>query len=230
VRPRLDAPLAQRLAFQPGIAALFGMELRPRIVVVVDHHVLEMPRRPVEQHDLMDGPRRIVARMAATQQPQLVIRVEAAEPHTLARDVVVPRHPPPHLGPLHNHPAHLRGQLRRDALIGIHEEDPLRIDGIQGGVALTGKVIEGPLQHLGARCLRDLDCAVGAVRIGYDDAIGEAQHREAVTDVARLVLRQNHDCQLHRRAVCCIPHVRNLSQRAALQSQRQQAARPAPHL
>ncbi len=64
------------------------------------------------------------------------------------------------------------GQCGGDPLVGVHEEHPVGVHGVQGGLALGRVVVEGPEVYLRPGGLGQILGAVRAARIPDDDRVG----------------------------------------------------------
>jgi hypothetical protein len=129
----------------------------------------------------------LVAHAAVFEEAQLVVGEPARAARELAKDVVVARHVPAALRPCSDHLANFLAQLRRAPLVGIDEEDPVGVQGIQRGIALLGVIFELRLVQFGPSGLGENGRIILAIRIKHHHPVGPAKRLDAVGDVAGFI-------------------------------------------
>ena len=132
----VNAFLEQNACVEVGVFALFGDELLECFVVVVDERVLQRADIAIEDGFLVDGAVGIVVGAVAAEEAQLAVGPPACATHPVTEDVVVARNPPADFVPVGDDVTDFRGEFRCGALVGVEEEDPVRIGDVQGDVAL----------------------------------------------------------------------------------------------
>ena len=188
-----DTLIEQDLGFVVRVAILPLDELSQGVVVVVDQGILQVPLGAVQDHDLVNLAPGVVAGLAVPQQAQLVVGIPAGMVDHSAEDVVVAGNPPARARFILHGAAHLGGQLRRGALVGINEEDPVGIHSIQGGIALLGEVLKPVLQNRRPRPLRELHRSILAEGVEHHHLIGPLHAGDALRDIPLLVFGEDND-------------------------------------
>ena len=125
------------------------------MVIIMCQRILKKSLLPIKDHNLVHLAGRIVARLIAPQQTELIVRGPSSMQDPLPPDIVTPGNPPSHRGVLLDDPQHLLSQLRSPPLISIHEEQPLVLRELQPVVALHGPILKGMLNHPGPVLPRD---------------------------------------------------------------------------
>ena len=164
-------------------------------VIVMQQRLRQIANSPIHHGHLMH--RTLVAHTPVPKQAQLIIREPARPLCEFAKNIIVSRNIPARLRPFPRHAANFRGKRGRAPLIRIHEEDPIRLHGIQSGVPLRGIVGEGVLPHIRARRPRQRGCVILAVGIEHEDAIRPTEAVDAGDNMLGFIERENDGGQRH---------------------------------
>ena len=155
----------------------------------MQHLLAQVERWPVDEQVGVDALVRI-ARVPAVEKPRHAVALQAAVLHFLAEHEVAAADG---VGPVIERPFEraqdLVAQLRRHALVGVDDEDPVVRGAVDGVVLLRGRAEVLALLDAdpGKLLAHALDRAVGGERVDEVDLVGPFDGAEALLDLLDLV-------------------------------------------
>lgn len=186
------------------ITLLLEPEVLPVVVVVVNEACLEVGVWSVKQDEFMDRSRWVIAPAVRAEEAQLVVGIPTGVAHPFAGDDVSSGHPEPDGSgrvpggvsgvTFLDNTGRFRGQLWRNAFIGIDKEDPTVTPA--GGFSDRERPLPGPpipvsMQHDCPAGAGKVGCGIGASAVDHHLGVGPRHRIEARLDVPRFVAGQD---------------------------------------